>query len=60
MLSIDALFTPVNTYIEGTISTSAQDKIQFKFFLKEYKFFGFPCCSTRENLSIHASITAAK
>ena len=25
--------------------------------LKKCKIFGFPCCSTRKDLSIHASIT---
>ena len=40
---------------------SAQVKIQFKIqyrpFWKEIQIFGFPCCSTRENLSIDVSIT---
>ena len=35
-----------------TISSSAQ----LTFLWKEKKFFQFPCCSTREELSIDASI----
>ena len=31
-------------------------KIQFQTFLKRKQIFGFPCCSTRENLSIDVSI----
>ena len=32
-------------------------KIQFQTFLKRKQIFGFPCCSTRENLSIDVSIS---
>ena len=29
----------------------------FELFLKKIQIFGFPCCSTREDLSIDVSIT---
>ena len=34
-----------------------QVKIQFKIVLKKIQIFGFPWCSTREDLSIDVSIT---
>ena len=32
-------------------------RIQFQTFLKKNQIFGFPCCSTREDLSVDVSIT---
>ena len=32
-------------------------QIQFQTFLKKKSIFWFPCCSTRENLSVDVSIT---
>ena len=35
-----------------------QSKFEFRTFLKKKNlFFGFPCCDTREDLSIDVSIT---
>ena len=31
--------------------------VNFKLLLKKFQIFGFPCCSTREDLSINISIT---
>ena len=51
----------VETYLNVDFSSSAQVKIQVKFnfelFWKKNQIFWFPCCSTREDLSIDASIT---
>ena len=46
-------------YIEKIRSSSAFFEIQLKsnFMWKENRIFGFPCCSTREDLSIDVSIT---
>ena len=41
---------------KGDFSSSAQVKIQFRT-LKKIQILGFPCCSTRENLSIDVSNT---
>ena len=40
----------------GDFSSSAQVKIRISNF-KKNQIFGFPCCSTREDLSIDVSIT---
>ena len=50
----------VATYFNVDFSSSAQVKIQVKFNFKLFFFksnFWFPCCSTRENLSVDVSIT---
>ena len=47
----------VETYLNVDCSSSAQIKIQFRTFLKRIQIFGFPCCSTCEDLSIDVSIT---
>ena len=46
----------VESYLKVDFSSSAQVKIQFRPFLKEIQIFGFPHCSTREDLSIDVSI----
>ena len=41
------------------VTSACQHKSKFNFYLfwKEIQIFGFPCCISRENLSIHVSIT---
>ena len=34
-----------------------KSNFEFQTFLKKIQIFGFPCCSTREDVSIGASIT---
>ena len=34
-----------------------KSKFEFRTFLKKIQIFWFPCCSTREELSIDVSIT---
>ena len=34
-----------------------KSKFEFRTFLEKNQIFGFPCCSTREGLSIDVSIT---
>ena len=50
----------VETYLND-FSSSAQVKIQvefnFELFWKKNQFFWFPCCSTREDLSVDISVT---
>ena len=41
----------------GDFFSRRTNKIQFRTFLKKIQIFGFPFCSTREDLSIHVSIT---
>ena len=46
------------TYLNVDFSSSAQVKNNFDLFLKKKKSnFWFPCCSTREDLSVDVSIT---
>ena len=50
----------VETYLNDFSSLAQvkkQVEIQFRTFLKKIQFFGFQCCSTREDLSIDVSIT---
>ena len=59
-LSIDVSITNVGLILTsyGDFSSSAQVKIRISNFLKKKnQIFGFPCCSTREDLSIDVSIT---
>ena len=48
----------MNVY-EVKVISALQHKSKFNldFFGKKYTFFGFSCCSTREDLSIDVSIT---
>ena len=41
----------------GDFSSSAQVIIRISNFFEKNQIFGFPCCSTREDLSIDVSIT---
>ena len=50
------------SYLNVDLNSSAQVKIQVKFnfeifWKKKNRFFWFPCCSTREDLSVDISIT---
>ena len=40
-----------------TSQTKYKSKFNFKIFWKKNQIFMFPCCSTREDLSIDVSIT---
>ena len=63
-LSVDVSITNVGListkpgdFFSRPAESRGTDKIQFLTFLKKIKFWGFPCCSTRDYLSIDVSIT---
>ena len=59
-LSIDVSITIVGLILTklSDFSSSSQVKIRISnFFEKKNHILGFPCCSTREDLSIDVSIT---
>ena len=39
------------------VISALQQQVQIQTFLKKIQIFEFPCCSTREDLSIDVSIT---
>ena len=47
----------VATYLNVDLSSSAQVKFNFELFEKKNQISWFPCCSTREDLSVDVSIT---
>ena len=54
--------SPMSTYrcmlnLNVDLSSSAQVKFNFELFGKKNQIFWFPCCSTREDLSVDVSIT---
>ena len=70
LLMIENSWTPFHFFIDVPISNVgliltqlkwfqlfSTVKIQFRTFLKRNSIFGFPWCSTREDLSIYVSIT---
>ena len=59
-LSIDVSITNVGlilTKLRLFQLFSTSQNSNFELFLKKIQIFGFPCCSTREDLSIDVSIT---
>ena len=59
-LSIDVSITNVGLILTKLrwfqLFVTSQNS-NFELFWKKIQIFGFPCCSTREDLSIHVSIT---
>ena len=59
-LSIDVSIIQCRADIDEAKIISAlclKSKFEFRTSLKKVQIFGFPCCSTREDLSIDESIT---
>ena len=48
------------TYIVDQHALKHEAKFNFAIFRKENQIYGFPCCNTREDLSIDVSFTTAR